>query len=159
MSKWPLDCWRSGHESHRKSLGSDGDKSTEQATLDKKQRRTVANCQQIWNNINLFDADAATPRFKQEDITPVTDFFLLIKKEQRKTSLCYFLCSFDFYSLKNIISMSCHWYNTKPQKCDFYFSTFCWRKFAVWSIINAELSFWYENFGNWISFPMIYNNN
>ena len=41
--------------------------------------------QQIWNNINLFDADAATPRFKQQDITPVTDFFwLLIKKNKGK---------------------------------------------------------------------------
>ena len=34
--------------------------------------------QNIWNNINLFGADAATPIFKQRDITPVTDFFFLV---------------------------------------------------------------------------------
>ena len=40
--------------------------------------------QQIWNNINLFDADAATPRFKQQDITPVTDFLFLFLVANKK---------------------------------------------------------------------------
>ena len=47
--------------------------------------------QQIWNNINLFDADAATPRFKQQDITPVTDFLfyiLVVNKKNKEKRHC-----------------------------------------------------------------------
>ena len=125
-------------------------------------QETETNCGKLFNKYGTTSI-CLTQTLQRPDSSSRTSHPLLIfsfwVKNKRKHHCVTFFVLLIFTAWKNIISMSCHWYNTKPQKCDFYFSTFCWRKFAVWLIINAELFFWYEYFGNWISYPMIYNNN